>query len=154
MSAEADILMLVPHRAPTLLIERVIRHDAESLEATYLVPESTFLGRGPMPAHAGIEILAQAIAALENARGRDKGETGPPSMGVLLGTRCYRCSVRSFEPGEELRIAVREKMSDPSGFGAFEGTLSRTDGTCLVESLIKVYRPPNFWEYISRTPTQ
>ena len=145
--------MLVPHRPPALLIDRVVRHDDVSLEAAYRVPESTFLGRGAMPAHAGIEILAQAIAALENARGRDKGETGPPTMGVLLGTRCYRCSVPSFEPGEELRITVREKMSDPSGFGAFEGTLSRADGTRLVESLIKVYRPPDFWEYISRTPT-
>jgi predicted hotdog family 3-hydroxylacyl-ACP dehydratase len=153
MDAETDILKLVPHRPPTLLIDRVVRHDAESLEAIYRVPESSFLGRGPMPAYAGIEILAQAIAALENARGRDRGETRPPTMGVLLGTRLYRCEVPTFDPGEELRITVREKMSDPSGFGAFEGILDGADGTRLVESVIKVYRPPNFWAYISRTPT-
>ena len=152
MRAETDILKLVPHRPPTLLIDRVLRHDEESLEACYRVPDSTFLGRGPMPAHAGIEIIAQAIAALENARGRDKGAEGPPTMGVLLGTRTYRCETPCFAPGEELLISVREKMSDPSGFGAFEGTIDRADGTRLVNSLIKVYRPPNFWEYISQNP--
>ncbi|MFN9113611.1 MAG: hypothetical protein ACK5XN_26370, partial [Bacteroidota bacterium] len=63
-----------------------------------------------------------------------------------------RCETPCFAPGEELLISVREKMSDPSGFGAFEGTIDRADGTRLVNSLIKVYRPPNFWEYISQNP--
>jgi hypothetical protein len=52
-------------------------------------------------------------------------------------------SLALFLAASTLRLKAQE----------LEFTQVPADGTRLVESVIKVYRPPNFWAYISRTPT-
>lgn len=144
-----DARKFVPHREPLLLVDCIVEHSQESIVATHRVSESLWPSTG-MPAYLGIEIIAQTIAALESAR--SKRADGRPVLGVLLGTRVYRSVSPAFATGETLTIKVVEKMADPSGFGAFQGTIAGPDGRVLAEGLVKVYRPDDFWNYIRLTP--
>lgn len=150
MSPPQEARRFVPHREPLLLLDNIIEHDRETLVATYQVKETPWPASG-MPAYIGIEIIAQAVAALETARSQN-GD-GSPALGVLLGTRSYRSAVANFPVGTTLTVRVTEKMADPSGFGAFQGTLYAEDGAMAAEALVKVYRPDDFWNYIRSTPT-
>ena len=148
MNPERDLHRLVPHRGPMLLLDEVVDASPAHLVAKHRVREGVWPTEG-MPAYVTIEILAQAIAAFESSRS-PRGD-GKPAIGVLLGTRAFRSRRPAFAAGTTLILRVDEQMSDPSGFGAFQGSVQDEAGETLAEGMLKVYRPEDFWAYLAQS---
>lgn len=110
----------VLHRAPLLLLDRLVEPGAEVTVCEWCVTATdAFLspGRG-VPAYVGVEYMAQCVAVHAGVRARARG-SGPP-LGFLLGTRHYRTTVEYFKVDHTYRAACRELMSDDNGMGSYE----------------------------------
>ena len=68
-------------------------------------------GQG-VPAHIGIEYMAQACGAYAGLQALAAGE--PVRVGLLLGTRRYLAQVGWFEAGQALDVKVTELFRDGS----------------------------------------
>jgi predicted hotdog family 3-hydroxylacyl-ACP dehydratase len=131
---------LLPHARPMILIDRVIDIGENHLVAEVDIGEQTLFaeaGRG-VPAWAGIEYLAQSVAAWAGYAARSKG--GLPQFGFLLGTRKYHAAVPYFALGTTLTVRVELQFQD-QGLGVFNGTIA--SDRVLVEAAVNVYQPEN-----------
>src|SRR5262249_49194227 len=117
---------------------RVVAADAEGIVADLLVRADLPLCRdGGLPAHVGLELMAQAIAAYAGLRTHRAG--APIKPGFLLGTRRYRSDRDRFEPGERLQIEVRRSYDD--GEMANFDCVIRIAERCVAEARLNVYQP-------------
>ena len=133
----ADVL---PHRAPMLLLTRILAWDARSLAAEAEVSADHPLAEpaGGLPCWTAIEFMAQAAGALDGIRLRVAGRAVPP--GYLLGTRRLDGVDGHFSPGARLRIEVEELLQDANGLGSY--TCRLVDGARSWACQLTVYRPP------------
>jgi len=134
---------LLPHRNDALLLDGITAVDDKHLQARLTVrPGTAFSDRqGSLPAWAGPEIMAQAIAAFSGQRSmRERGR--PAAIGLLLGIRSYACTVADFRCGEMLLIDVRESSEDEAGRAVFDGTITR-DGIVVASGRLTVFQPPD-----------
>ena len=152
MNALPPITELLPHRAPMLLLDRVVAYADKALVAEYAPRADAWYAdatdAGAMPGWVGIELMAQAIAAHVAMKKREAGL--PPKMGALLGTRSYRMlrpTVTSFVAGQTLRIAVAENFRDASGLAAYDCRIEDSAGA-LAQALIKAYEPDDFGSFV------
>lgn len=145
---------LVPHRPPMVFIDEVIEFSPTKLVASYCPPANHWAGSNGMPSFLGIEMIAQAIAAHNSLLVRQSNPESPPSIGLLLGTRKYESNQPTFSPGKPLKIMIEEVMQDPAGFGAFNGNIISNDGETFASAVVKVFRPPNFSEFIKSNRPQ
>jgi predicted hotdog family 3-hydroxylacyl-ACP dehydratase len=119
------------------LIEKLISYDALRSVATARIDESNvFFENGGVPAWAGLEYMAQAIAAHAGFAARLRGE--PPAVGFLLGTRAYVSSVANFPAGTWLSISVEPEVVE-AGFARFNCSIE-TDRV-VATAVVTVYRP-------------
>lgn len=139
---------LVPHRFPMVFLDEVTAFTPATLAGRYTPPADHWCGAAGLPAFMGIEIIAQAIAAHNSLLCRETDPTAAPSMGVLLGARRYQAAQARFPLGRPIQVFIEEKVQDPQGFGAFEGTLTDENGRPLAKATVKVFRPANFRDYI------
>lgn len=154
MKALPPISELIPHRPPMVFIDEVTSFSARGLTALYTPPAEHWAGGDGLPTFLGIEIIAQAIAAHNSLLARENDPGAPPSLGVLLGTRRYQAGQAAFPAGRPIKVMVEEKIQDPSGFGAFDGSLHDETGKVLAAATVKVFRPGSFRDYIeSQRPT-
>lgn len=119
-----EVLSLLPHRYPFLLIDRVIdykenRHLIASKNVT--INEPFFAGHFParpvMPGVLIVEAMAQATGLL--AMKSQPDEVGEKSLYYLVGVDKARFK-RIVEPGDQLTIEVRlNKIRQ--GIGRFSG---------------------------------
>ena len=153
MNGLPPVTELLPHRAPMLLIDRVVDFGNDALVAEYAPRADAWYADaceagGAMPGWIGIELMAQAVAAHVALKKRQSGL--PPKMGALLGTRSYRMlrpAVASFPAGQTLRIAVAENFRDASGLAAYECRIEDGAGI-LAQALLKVYEPDDFGSFV------
>src|SRR5690606_4557337 len=97
------IAELLPHAGDMILLDAVESFDDDNVVTRLTVhPWLLSLPDGSLPAWAGIEIMAQSVAAFAGCQGRLLGL--PVELGFLLGTRNYQCNVEHFPLGSELRI--------------------------------------------------
>lgn len=132
---------LIPHAGEMVLLDAVLDHDADHVRCARKVPARGLLhaADGSLPAWAGVELMAQAIAAWAGCAARAEGR--PVRLGFLLGTRHYRCNVPGFAPGSELIVAAQREFFDATGMGVFT---CRIDGTgVLAEAKLTVFSPPD-----------
>ena len=101
-------------------------------------------GRG-MPAYTGLEMMAQAIAAIDGMKRKMDGL--PPKIGFLLGCRRYSVRCADFEEGKRLKIVVKMVFSDGEMF-AFECRIDDGDGSPLAKANMSVYAPANPLAYL------
>ena len=121
-----------------VLLERIIDYDEQGLTANWWCAAMVFLAMiQTVPAWAGIEYMAQAIAAYVGVKARQANE--PIRMGFLLGTRRYNSNVAAFKVGATLTIRVNKIMQD-DGLGVFECRILG-EGVDVAANL-NVYRPP------------
>jgi predicted hotdog family 3-hydroxylacyl-ACP dehydratase len=119
------------------LIDRLVSYDAKRSVATAAVDESNpFFEAGGVPAWAGIEYMAQTIAAHAGFAARLRGEE--PTIGFLLGTRAYMSSVQEFVEGARLTIIVEPQFAD-SGFASFKCSIE-TDRV-VATAVVSTYEP-------------
>ena len=144
---------LIKHRPPMLLIDRFISGDSGTASAhcEVTVTNDNLYYReelGGLPAHVGIELMAQTIAAAAGYRNRGAGED--IKIGFLLGSRKYRCSVDCFALGENYAIHVAEIHAESSGLSVFECEIRHLD-TPIASAKINVFQPPDEAAFIEDT---
>lgn len=128
---------LIPHSGTMVLLDRIISCDDHSLSAELVVRGDGLLGdEQTVPTWAGIEYMAQAIAAYVGIWAKLRGEA--IKMGFLLGTRRYSANVPGFAVGSTLTARV-EKILQDDQLGVFD-CLILGDGI-EVRALLNVYQP-------------
>ena len=134
---------LVPHRGGMLWLARVVRVDADGVDAEAIVREDHLLAdpeADGLPGWVGIEYMAQAIAAWAGGRALARGEAAKP--GFLLGTRRYDCRRPVLAWGLHLRIEVRRELFGDNGLGMFSCRLLDGDDEIAVAN-VSVFEPPD-----------
>ncbi|MGN6578937.1 MAG: ApeP family dehydratase [Bordetella sp.] len=136
---------LLPHSGDIVLLDDIVSCDDETLAASATVRPGLFsLADGSLPPWAGLEILAQAVAAWSGRQSLLAGQ--PARMGFLLGTRHYECRVDAFAPGAALTVQVTRALQDDSGMGIFEGRILQ-DGREIAHARLNVYQPGDISSY-------
>lgn len=134
-----DVAGLIPHSGSMVLLDRIVDYDNQSLTAELAVRGDGLLAGDDksVPAWAGIEYMAQTIAAYVGVMARQAGE--PIRLGFLLGTRRYSGNVAAFKVGSTLNIQVKKIIQDDS-LGVFECRI--TGEGVEVTANLNVYQPP------------
>ena len=133
--AVADV---IPHSGKMVLLDRIVDCDDNALSAELVVRDDGLLGNDKtVPAWAGIEYMAQAIAAYAGIMAKQAGE--PIRLGFLLGTRHYSSNVAEFKVGSTLTVRVK-KIIQNDNLGAFECWIQGVD--VKVSANLNVYQPP------------
>ena len=128
---------LLPHDPPMVLLDRAVSFEESTFVAEVDIrADSIFCEDHGVPGWVGIEYMAQAVAAHAGYQARLEQE--PPSIGYLLGTRSYRCSLPFFPIDATLRVHIESLYID-MGLGAFACRIE-IDGT-VAEATINVYQP-------------
>ena len=137
-ATQGAVAELIPHTGDMVLLDRVVDYDDQGLTAELAVRGDGLLGdEQTVPAWAGIEYMAQTVAAYVGMKARQADE--PIRMGFLLGTRRYNSNVAAFKVGSKLTIRV-EKIIQDDGLGVFE---CRIEGAGVeVTANLNVYQPP------------
>ncbi|WP_421280556.1 thioester dehydrase [Aeromonas taiwanensis] len=131
---------LLPHQAPMLLLDRLCAVDAQRVRCETRIGARHALlldGEGRLPAWVGIELMAQTIAAWAGMQGRLRGE--PVRIGMLLGTRKYRCQPEGFAPGTLLTIEACCLLQD-GGMASFDCRIL-LDGEECAQARLSTYQP-------------
>ncbi|MGE8702793.1 MAG: 3-hydroxylacyl-ACP dehydratase [Achromobacter sp.] len=133
------IASLLPHAGDMILLDTVIRYDADSLTARAVIrPGPYSLPDGSLPPWLGMELMAQAVGAWAGCQARQANEA--VKLGFLLGTRRYECHDASLPAGAELTVHVERGLIDASGMSVFECVL-RDDARVVARARLNVYQP-------------
>jgi len=130
---------LLPHGPEmTLLDEAVSIAEGHFIAAVTISPDRPLAVAGQgMPAHVGIEYMAQACGAYVGALAY--GEGLPVQIGYLLGTRNFHATRPWFAFGTRLLIHVIEILRE-DGMGVFDCKI--TDGDEIIATAqLNVHQP-------------
>lgn len=137
---QSELRPLVPHAGAMSILHRVLRVDADSLDAeAELGPQDLFCIDGHIGGWMGIEYMAQAVAAWAGWQARQRG--APPPLGLLVGTRSYASAVDTL-PFGLLRIQVVRQFMADNGLGQFDCALQDAHGQELARAALTVFEPP------------
>lgn len=133
-----DVASLIPHRAPMLLVERIVDVFDGGMVCEGRVPADGPLAHGGRAsAFLGVELAAQAAAVLE-ALGRAPGG-GEPRIGYLASIRDARFVVPELPAGRPLLATVRRLGGvPPLAMYAVEVALAE-DGRELLTATLSTY---------------
>jgi predicted hotdog family 3-hydroxylacyl-ACP dehydratase len=150
------IAELVPHDGDMVFLDRVVAAAQSTLTAEVRITERSALfdgAAGGVGAWAGIEYMAQAIAAHAGWLARQRGEA--VKVGFLLGSRRYQCNVAQFDLGSVLHVHVQHALQGENGLAAFECRIDNVSedgaGSQLAGATITVYQPDNLQEFLQRS---
>jgi predicted hotdog family 3-hydroxylacyl-ACP dehydratase len=140
------IAELLPHAPPMIFLDEALAFDDTSLVAAVTIrADHPCFADGGVPAHVGIELMAQACGAWAGASGKAAGETIRP--GMLLGTRRYEASVDCFAKGDRLTVTVVLNFRD-SELGVFDCVIERCTET-LAKAQLTVYQPQDAQRFMA-----
>nr|WP_255265794.1 thioester dehydrase [Bergeriella denitrificans] len=134
-----------------VLLDSITEYSGSHLRATASIGGNhILLHGGGVPCMAGVEIMAQGVAALAGCAACNAGE--PVRLGFLLGTRKLELFADSIPVGTALKIEVDLSTQDQSGMGVFDCALYWTDAPpqakaalpsdgLLVRAALNVYSP-------------
>jgi len=130
---------LVPHRGPALLVDRVVAMSEDRLECVGRIPvDSAFADGEAAPCFVGLELAAQAAAALEALRHRRDFPNAGPQIGYIVGIREGRFEMGEIPLGQELRAQVR-LLGGASPLAMHEVRLFHGEIPCL-SAQVSTYR--------------
>ncbi len=138
-----DIERLVPHRAPMLLIDRIVEAAEDAVTALARIdPACVFaMGDEGVPSYVGLEMMAQTVCAYDGLRRYERGL--PPPIGFLLGCRRYTVRRPYLAPGTVLAVTARMLLHD-GDMASFDCVIREDDDPAtLAEGSVNVYRPAN-----------
>ncbi len=142
-SADPELLDLLPHRPPMLLLQRVLALGADHASALVeLDADAPFAlpGQG-VPVCVGLEYMGQTAALIAGYQLRE-GLIGP-HLGFLLGSRRYRAHRDFFAPGSRLQVDVREGVVVDDSLANFDCTIRcLASDALLAEATLSVLRRP------------
>lgn len=131
---------LLPHKAPMILLDRVVGMAPQSVEAAVRVTAGRLFfeeGRG-MPAHVALEWMAQACGAWAGAQALDAG--AKIKLGLLLGTRSFRAECAWLEEGRMFTVQASMNYMD-NEIGVFDCSVTdSTSGAEVAVAQLTVYQ--------------
>ncbi|UOO83101.1 thioester dehydrase [Uruburuella testudinis] len=142
---------LLPHSGHMVLLDCITDYGEDYLCAEAGVgAKHLLLQNGSLPALAGMEIMAQGIAALAGCHAHNAGE--PVRLGFLLGTRKLNLFADEIPVGTTLAVRVHASTQDTTGFGVFDCELRWLDAPAeakaklpsdglLVQAALNVFSP-------------
>ena len=130
---------LIAHRPPLRLLDGIVEiSDRAVLAETAVRAGNPFFQAGyGLPGYVGLEMMAQAIAAIDGFKCHSRGEKA--KIGFLLGSRRYVCREEALAEGEVLRISAEMVFADRAML-AFDCRIARNSGE-LATANLKVYAP-------------
>lgn len=138
----------VPHRAPMLLLGRLLAADEDMAVAEVTVPrDGLFILDAGMPSWVGMEYMAQTVAAWAGWRAQQKGQS--VKIGFLLGSRKYEATQPYFTPGSRLTVSVHCELLGANGLGMFDCRIHADGDKELATARISVFEPEDGRAYIS-----
>jgi predicted hotdog family 3-hydroxylacyl-ACP dehydratase len=139
------IEQLLPHAGRMILLDRVLTWEAERIVCERVVRRGdAFVDATGLPAWAGVELMAQAIAAWNGCQVLAAG--GGVRPGFLLGTRAYRADVIAFPLGAKLTVETVRSFHDEDGMGAFACRIYAPG--MHAEARLTVFSPPDPTPYL------
>ena len=105
---DPEILELIPHRPPMLLINKILSVDSKKSSAEVFIDQETpfFEKDLGVPACIGLEFMGQTAALI--AGHEVKNEPSEAKLGFLLGTRKYQSTTAYFKENSALEIECTE----------------------------------------------
>lgn len=133
---------LIAHRPPMRFLDRMTAVDdtVSVAEAQVSADNPLFVPGKGLPAYAGLEMMAQAIAAIDGMKRKRDGL--PPRIGFLLGCRRYNVHCDMFAEGARLKVTANMVFSDGAMF-AFECRIDDEAGEMLASAAMNVFAPAN-----------
>ena len=135
-----DVATLIPHSGRMVLLDRVVQFDGNNLTTEMTVRNDGLFGNEKeVPAWAGIEYMAQAVAAYAGIKSKLAGE--PIKLGYLLGTRRYNSNVSTISVGASLTIHIKNIIQDDK-LGVFDCSI--WGNGIEITANLTVYQPPDY----------
>ncbi|MEJ6005065.1 hotdog family protein [Paucibacter sp. AS339] len=143
LASDWDIRELLPHAGRMCLLSELLHTEPEGIHARVLISEQDLFydaALGGVGGWVGIEYMAQAVAAWAGWQGRQSEQA--PKIGLLLGSRKYRCERALFVPGETLEVRARREFQADNGLGQFACEIL-IDGQLVASAALTVFGPTN-----------
>ncbi len=145
MTANYQMLDVVPHDKPMSFLDRILSHSSTGLEAEVSIThDALFSEPAGIPSWVGIEYMGQAIAAFSGVCARERNE--PIKIGFLVGTRRYQSNCSYFPYGVTLKVSVEEVTDSIIGLRVFECHI--TGDRVNAKANLNVFMPDNVEEFM------
>jgi len=140
---DPNILEMIPHREPMLLINNIESVDQKSSQASVIIDSETpfYQEDKGVPAWIGLEYMGQTAALI--AGHQVKEGLSEPHLGFLMGSRKYETVVEYFKPQSNLTVVCEEAALVGESLATFNCTISNSHtGAILATALLSVFRKP------------
>ncbi len=136
-----QVAPLLPHSGDMVLLDRISDFGEDFLIAeTEIRSDNILIKHGKLATFAGIEIMAQGVAAWSGCLATLADE--PVRLGYLLGTRKLHIHTQEIPIGSKLQIKIKMSIQDSTGFGVFDSQLiDLTSGKAILEGALNVFSP-------------
>lgn len=136
-----QVAPLLPHSGDMVLLDRISDFGEDFLIAeTEIRSDNILIKHGKLATFAGIEIMAQGVAAWSGCLAILADE--PVRLGYLLGTRKLHIHTQEIPVGSKLQIKIKMSIQDSTGFGVFDSQLiDLTSGEVILEGALNVFSP-------------
>lgn len=129
--------LVVPHRAPMLLLSRIVSVSEKECVCEVDVDEQNlFATSDGLPSWVGSEFMAQAIAAYGGSQTSNDSDS---RIGFLIGIRKYRSEVSYFNFGKTVSVRVGPVMIDQD-VGSYAGKIY-CDDRLIAEGSLTILKP-------------
>ena len=146
---QLNIEDLIPHRAPMVLIDKLIAYQADhvtaqvTIEATSPYFDDALNG---VPNYVGIEYMAQTIAALAGIEAKQAKRD--IRLGFLLGSRKLVLNQNRYQLDHIYQIHVQRLYQEESGLAVFECKITEQDDL-IASANVNVFQPQDTQAYIT-----
>lgn len=133
---------VMPHQGAMLLLDHILDWDHDRLRAVAIIrPDMPMADEKGLPAWVGLELMAQAAAALAGSHARAQQQ--PAQIGFLIGSRRYHCNCSYFPLGAHLEIQVIQNLAGDNGLRVLEGEICGTGEHAQLQAsaAINIFQP-------------
>ncbi|MDO6618465.1 thioester dehydrase [Shewanella sp. 5_MG-2023] len=148
-----DVSHFVPHRAPMILIDRLLSHQVDTLITEVSISDTSAyfnMALNGVPNYVGIEYMAQSIAALAGVEAHLKNDK--IRVGFLLGTRKLVMHQGHYERGKCYQIKVTRLYQEETGLAVFDCQILAADAV-IATANVNVFQPQDTTAYIQENLT-
>lgn len=140
---DAEIMELIPHRTPMLLINNLVSVKHNSSESLVVVDEQApfYEADQGVPAWIGLEYMGQTAALI--AGFQKQQAIASSDLGFLVGSRKYETCMSYFKPGTTLHVKCQEVALVGKSLATFSCTISEQGQENIIASaMLSVFRKP------------
>lgn len=140
---DAQLLQLIPHRPPMLLLSRLldVSYNVARAEVNIDTGSSFFIDDMGVPSWIGVEYMGQTAALIAGYQ-LQQGNV-EPHVGLLLGTRKYQASTSWFADGCTLIVSCTEAAVVGQSLATFQCEIhDKKTHALYATAKLSVYRRP------------